>query len=671
MKKWIIFTALFCVFALPGVGSSEEKKKEKETSVTMEEVVVTATKTEEKRKDVPNTVIIMDEIDIQESPARSLGELLSNELGIDWRTRGNYGGAREEINIRGMEGNATQVLVNGVSINSPSFGSADVGRIPLNSIERIEVVKGSGSLLYGSGAMAGTINIITKRPKRDKVSFKANAGYGSEDTTIISAEQGMFIKGDFGYYFTASRLETDGFRDNSDLTHNDLSLKLVLDKGEALDISLYGDYIDREYGVPGVQPPEGTRDYFIRGEKFYNMDSATLLDRGGNEDGHVVLQIKSRPQDWLSWRLRGDYTNMENYNYSRYASNGTGQETWTTNEVLGTEANAHIKPFEGAGLLLGAEYKDYDWENEGINLDATGSQVSGTRATTNAGLHSTGTFAEAKYRPCTFFKALAGIRHEDHSEFGTENLPLYGLIFNPHENTALKFSHGKHFLAPTPNDLFWPGSGNPDLRPETGWHTDATLEQSIFENKMFITFSYFHWDVDDKIQWAPDATGAWTPQNLDRYKGDGWEIGMKLGPVNHMRFSMDYTYTEAREENPFVTRRASYTPEQQFKGNVAYWTDFGLTATAIFRYTSDRLYYGNNNSLITPLRTLESYWTTDVKVEQRLFEHWLLSLRGNNLFNKEYDTYAANFTNRTTRATTIEGYPGAGRSLFINLTYEY
>jgi len=671
MKKWILLSVILSSFVIPGFSHSEEKEKGREASVTMEEVVITATKTEEKRKDVPNTVIIMNEIDIQESPARSLGELLSNELGIDWRTRGNYGGAREEIQIRGMEANATQVFVNGVNINSPSFGTADVGRIPLNSIERIEVVKGSGSLLYGSGAMAGTVNIITKRPKRDKVSFKANAGYGSEDSYILSAEQGMFVKGDFGYYFTASRLETDGFRDNTDLTRNDISLKLVLDKGKALDISLYGDYIDREYGIPGVKPPEGTQDYFISGKKFYNRNSATLLDRGSNEDGHVVLQIKSRPEDWLSWRLRGDYTNMVNYNYSRYAFNGTGQETWTTNEVLGTEANVDIKPFEGAGLLLGAEYKDYDWENEGINLDATGSQVSGTRAITKAGLHSTGTFAEAKYRPCKFFKALAGIRHEDHSEFGTENLPLYGLIFNPHENTVLKFSHGKHFLAPTPNDLFWPGSGNPNLRPETGWHTDATLEQSLFENKMFITLSYFHWDVDDKIQWAPDATGAWTPQNLDSYKGDGWEIGMKLGPVNNMRFSLDYTYTDAREENQFVTRRASYTPEQQFKGNVVYWTDFGLTGTATVRTMSDRLSYGNNKGLITPLKTLDSYWTTDMKVEQRLFEHWLLSLKGNNLFNKEYDTYVGNFTNRTTRVTTMDGYPGAGRSLLFSITYEY
>ena len=106
----------------------------------MEEIVVTATKTKEERKNIPNAVIIMDKMDIQGSPANSLGELLANELGIDWRTYGNYEGAAQEIHIRGMGGDATQVFVNGVSINSPSLGAADVAKIPLNSIERIEVV---------------------------------------------------------------------------------------------------------------------------------------------------------------------------------------------------------------------------------------------------------------------------------------------------------------------------------------------------------------------------------------------------------------------------------------------------------------------------------------------------------------------------------------------------
>ena len=120
---------------------------------TMDEVVVTATKTDEQRRDVSNALILKDQYEITESPAQSIGELLANEPGIDWRTRGDYGGAAQEIRIRGMKADGTQVLVNGIVVNSPSLGTADVGKISLNTIEKIEVVKGAGSLLYGTGAL--------------------------------------------------------------------------------------------------------------------------------------------------------------------------------------------------------------------------------------------------------------------------------------------------------------------------------------------------------------------------------------------------------------------------------------------------------------------------------------------------------------------------------------
>ncbi|HUU39559.1 MAG TPA: TonB-dependent receptor, partial [Desulfatiglandales bacterium] len=469
MEKWMVLLFLF-VFALPQSSDAMENKKD---VVMLEEVVVTATKTEEKRKDVSNSVITINEIDIQESPAQSLGELLADEPGIDWRDQGDYGGAGEEIHIRGMSGNATQVLVNGINVNSPSLGIADVGRIPLNNIERIEVVKGSGSLLYGSGAMGGTVNIITKQPKKERIDFQFNSGYGSQNTYNLSAAQGMFLNENFGYYLSAARRETEGFRDNSDLTHNDLSLKLLLDKNDALNISFYGDYIDREFGLPGVKPSTGTKDYFVDGIKVYSNDAASLLNQGSDEDSHMALQIKGEPLDWLGYNLRSDYSSMENYNYLRYVGyfgDLPGSKSWTTNKVFGIEGNMNLIVLKDTTVLLGADYKDYDWENRGVNLDTAGEEVPGTEASTQADLHTNGTFAEFQYRPCKYFKALAGTRHEDHSTFGNENLPRYGLIFNPLEETTIKLSHGKHFRAPTPNDLFWPDDGftkgNPELRPE-------------------------------------------------------------------------------------------------------------------------------------------------------------------------------------------------------------
>jgi outer membrane cobalamin receptor len=691
MKRLIfIFSSAFLAL-FPLCLSAQDKE------LTLEGVVVTATKIPEKRKDIPNAVIIKDETDIQVSGAKTLGELLANELGIDWRTYGNYGGAAQEIHIRGMRGNAVQVFVNGVSVNSPSLGTADIGKIPLTNIERIEMVKGSGSLLYGSGAMGGTVNIITKRPNRDKMDLKVGAGYGSQHTYRLSAEHGMFFAGDFGYYLTTGRTETDGFRDNSYLKQNDISMKLILEKKDTIDISLYGDYIDRKYGQPGVKPPADTQDYYRDGIKFYNREAASLINNGEDEDGHIILEVKGKPIKWLGYNLKGHYTNMENYYYQRYASSGTGQKTWVTNEVLGTDGHLVIYPFEGAQLLLGGEYKDFNWKNEWYDLNASGSRI-GLKTKTKADLFTKGIFTESQYRPSKYLKVLAGFRYEDHSAFGSEGLPLFGLVINPFETTALKVNHGKHFLAPTPNDLYWPADpytkGNPDLKPETGWHTDVTLEQSFINDKIFVTMSYFHWNVNDKIQWEPDAQGVFSPINLGKYKADGIEIGTRVGPFYDLTLALSYTYTDAEEKNreytrqdygwpPFippdfryhmVKRRATYTPQHLFKGDLIYRSNFGLTVTATTRYMGNRIMYQTKYTTYpettTITHTLKSYWTADLKVEQRLFKHWVLSLSGTNLFNKDYDTYLGTFYDSTGNGV-ICGYPGAGRSVFLKLAYEF
>jgi len=677
MKRHLVISSLMALFVFPALCMAESGQKSDAPVETLDEVVVSATKTEEKRKDVPNAVIVIDEMQIEESPAKTLGELLANEPGIDWRTYGDYGGARGTIHIRGMEGNATQVRVNGVTVNSPSLGPADVSKIPLNSIERVEVVKGSGSVLYGSGAMAGTINIITKRPKREKTDLKVSAGYGTQSTYQVSAEQGMFAAGDVGYYLTANRYKTHGFRSNSDMSHNDASLKLVLDKGDLLNVSLYGDYIYPDFGRPDVQPPAVTQSYYLNGTELTNSESASLVDRGRDNDSHAVLNLNSRPADWVDLKLRGDYTYMDSFNYGRYVywGFGGGARTWVTNKVLGLEGDVDLRPFSGANLLIGSEYKHYDWENKNINLDAFGANEPDSTTHTDASLHTTGVYMEGQYRPCQYVKGLAGIRHEDHSVFGTEDLPRFGLIVNPLQHTALKINYGKHFLAPTPNDLYWPSdpytSGNPNLKPEKGWHLDAGVEQALFDKKMFLSLTYFNWDLKDKILWGPDSNWVWKPQNLDKAKAQGCEIGTKIGPFYDLTLALDYTYTDAEEENPYVTRRATYTPRDQFRGDLTYWTPFGLTATATVRYVGDRYYYGSDESITEPCNTLDAYITMDLRLEQRLFDHWLLSLQANNLFNKSYDTYFGSFTDQISGQTSTAAFPGAGRSIFFQVAYEF
>ena len=670
-KRMSISMALMFVTAVYSSAQAEDNT----VTTALDEVVVTATKTEEKLRDVPNSVIIKDFIDIEKSAANSVGELLANEPGIDWRTYGDYGGASEALQLRGMDADETQVLVNGVPINSPSLGSANVANIPLNSIERIEVIKGAGSLLYGSGAMAGTINITTKSPQRNIPTFKTQAGYGSDATYKLSAEHGMFV-GDVGYYITANHKGTDGERDNSKLNHNDVTLKLLYDKDELLSVSVYGQYMNRDFDKPGINPPDTSAPPNIS-YPFYNTEVASLVDYGEIDDRYLIFEIDSNPLKWLKVNVQTDFTDLESYDYMRYNYSGTGLETWVRNEVWGGEVNVELIPRKEFSLLVGTDYHNHDWSNKSIDLDTSGNKTSSF--SNKAQIHTKSSYTEAQFRPSKQFKFLAGIRHETHSTFGNINLPQYGIIYSPNDMTNIKINNGKHFKAPTPNDLFWPETafvrGNPNLDPQQGWHTDFTVEKILLDNKLMLTASYFDWDVKDKITWAPNPAfgNKWTPTNLNNSEGQGWEIGFQYNPSTKLSVSADYTYTDAEDTVQTGTRKAQHLARNKAKLNLLYHWDFGLIASATIRYTGERDYYRSLSDLNTTDK-IDSYITTDIKLEQSLYDNWKLALTVNNLFNKDYDTYVGNFSDSTYGATyTYEygRYPGAGLSAFFSIIYEY
>ncbi len=653
-----------------------------EATATLDEVVVTATKTTEKTKDVANTVIIKDALDLDDAPALGYGELLANEPGLDWRTYGNYGGAAQEIHIRGMGGEATQVFLNGINLNSPSLGSADFGRLPTNSVEKVEVVKGSGSLLYGTGAMGGTINLLSKNPRRDEPTFKATVGYGTEDTYELAAEQGMFITDNLGYYLTATTRETDGFRDNSDLEHYDLTGRILFDLPEKMQISFFSAYIDREYGVPGVKPPEGTATYLVNGTALYNDEAASLVNEGEDEDWHNVLEFKAGPRDDLTLTLRAEYSDTQGYHYQRYNYDASGQETWITNTSSGIESYVEWHPLERLTLLVGGQYRDIDNENKQVDLDDFSSRVPGSRSKITSGVYTRGGYIEAQYRAGDYLKMLAGMRYEHHSTAGSEAVPRFGLVINPLENTVIKLNHGKHFRSPTINDLFWPDTGftkgNTNLVAETGWHSEATIEH-VWQEKIMVSLTWFQADIDDKIAWAEDPAdpniinwgGYWKPSNVNKFESEGLEAGLTITPVDSLRVALSYTYLDAREEKaPGAWRQATNTAKNTFKAELGYLFSCGLHADLVVRYVDERPSAYATNGDTAAEHVLDSYWTTDVKISQNIGDHWRLALTAVNLFDKGFDTNSGDFYGAGLNVANCD-YPGATSSFFATASYEF
>jgi outer membrane cobalamin receptor len=376
---------------------------------------------------------------------------------------------------------------------------------------------------------------------------------------------------------------------------------------------------------------------------------------------------------------------MENENINRYnaggwtSAAGEGLKSLVENRTLEMEANVAMTPFAGVTVLAGWDYEDLDWSTESIDLNTEGEEEASTRITNGASIYTRGVYAEVQYRPFSILKMTAGIRNETHAAFGDESVPRFGVVANPGESTVIKISHGKHFKAPTPYDLFWPeddfARGNPNLEPQTGWHTDVSLEQELFDGGLFFEMSYFDWNVDGKIAWAPnpDFPGPWgdkwTPVNLTKTNGNGFEIGLNLAVMRNMKAAFSYTYTDAKEELASVSRNARYVPENQAKASMTWESGAGATAAATVRYTGKRLFYRSSED-VTPSDVFDAYTTVDLKAAYLFFEKWRVSVLAANILDETYDTYSEQFVDSGGNYTWGT-FPGAERSVVLSVAYEH
>ncbi len=501
----------------------------------------------------------------------------------------------------------------------------------------------------------------------------------------------MYVTDALGYYLTASRRETDGFRDNADGEQHDASVKLLYDRGKSFRASWYTLALERDFGVPGVQPPVGTAPYAVNGTTLYNGDSASLVNRGADHDLYSVVELKGSPASAFTLGLRGEYVDMESYYFSRNPmavfplAAGAGNESWVTNTVYGIEGTVEYRPTQAAVLLLGAQHRDYTYENEQGDLNAWGVPLSGSRIGEEHEVYTDGVYAELQYRLLPNLRALAGARHEEHSTFGDETLPRFGLAYEPLAGTTVKLSHGKHFKAPTMNDLYWPDSGwvkgNTDLKAETGWHSDIGVVQQALDKRLELGATWFQWDIDNKIAWAenPDYPSMvpgfnyWTPANVSESEARGVELAAAFKPAAGLRLGLAYTYTEAEEQSSAgLWRQALYVPEHMARADLALSCPVtGIDTTLTLRWVGDRPGYYALATDAEAKRELDAYWTADIKVSRRFQQHWLVSCQLNNIFDETYDTYLARFRDMTTNVTSRVGYPGAGRSVFAKLTYEF
>ncbi len=670
-KATVIISLVFLFLASPSVavGGSEEDLPYYE----FEDIVVTATRVEQSLSYIPLATDIITAADIRTMPVSNLGEAIRKVTGLDVKSYGTPGG-EAAVGIRGSASAQVLVLVNGYPVNSAATGNADLSEIPLGDVERVEVVKGPTSHLYGANALGGVINVITKTPP-DSLSISGDTSYGSYGTGLVHVGSGG-VFGELGYLLNLNLGNSDGFRDNSDYSSKDGLLTVSYRPLEGLELKGTLSYHGKEQGVPGPEPGEGITPKYGSGEV------TSVFDRQENRNfcGNVSVE----------WRVSEDLkSEMILYRENRKMDFLTRYDDWVSfppdtledrfryiNNVSGGGIQGEFKLSPSARLTGGAEVRrnSLDSSQKVINTRTDSTTVTEW----NPEADEYGLWIEGIFEPRRFVSFITGIRYDHHSEYGSELSPNLGIVVHLGQN-KLRFSSGRAYRAPSFNDLYWPTGGNPELSPEKGWSYEGGYERLISKD-LYAEVGLFNRNVRDMIAWAPTEGGIWQPQNRNRMSVIGAEAKF-TADFGGFSGSISYTWTDGEQTNTEViysdwmtgetktdeiSRRAAFIPRHQASVNLKYsFTPFELALNG--RLVGERRNYYPNYSA-SPAVTMDEvnlpdYFVLNAKFGVDLVGGLRLCVRFDNILDKKYFEQFGN-------TSSDRGYPMPPRSVSGGLSFE-
>ncbi len=637
----------------------------------VEGIVVTATRYPEKLQDIATATLVITKDEIEKIKPASLTEILQYAAGVEIKDYGTPGGVGS-LCIRGISSNGTLVLLNGQPLNSMLFGMADLSMIDINSIKRIEIVKGPCSALYGANALGGVINIIT-----DEFDYQKNSQL---KITAFPNQQNYFLKffvpaGNFGYYLEQTKSKAQGIRSNSDFSGYYLKNGLSYNKKRFktnLDFSLNL----RDHGVPGPMP---YIDSITPPPVFGDSQSTSLYDRQRDRIALSNLDISFVPGSRINLDLK-IYGNLYRIKYhTKYFWAAPVEE-----EYQWDVRTAGINFSTGYNLNQFKVISGFDFRYDSLN-SITESSLFG-KSVWDAAYHNIGYWIETRIEPIDFIKVHSSLRLDQNSGYGNFISPQLGIVYQLTERCFLKGSAGRAFRAPTFNDLYYPTGGNPDIKPEYGEAYELRAEISPRYN-LFTSLAIFMRNINDKIAWLPDNNGLWKPQNVDYVNIKGIEARINTRVSWFLKVALEGTYLLAQQENRELvysyydwladtshiefetkTRTAGFIPKYKFSTKLYFKFRHQWNLNIIGSYVGEQVnYYPNYEDyprIKMDTKTLNPYYIVDITAGKKFLKVWELSVGVKNLFNKEYATQFGN-------SIKDRNYPMPGRRIFGQIYFVY
>lgn len=624
MKPSILLAAASSLALLPCALQAQNTDRQGAENPDSDQIVVTANRTSRDIAQVGSSVTVVAEEEIVTRQASDVIDILRTVPGVTFNRNGGIGTA-SGVSIRGAQSDQTVVLIDGIKLNDPSSigGGFDFGPLLTGNIARVEVVRGSQSVLYGSQAIGGVVNMLTREPTDDLGVF-ARAEYGGRDTAeIVGNVSGKF--GPVAASFGGNYLTTDGistFNEARGGTEADgfeslgFNGKVLVDLTDNISLDLRSFYADGETQIDGFAPPTfafGDTNEVSRREDFvgYAGINAALLDgRFRNRLGFAFTDIARENVD-----LDSDFVTFD--------GNGENRRF----EYQGVfDAN------DNAQLVFGAEREESQFTASSFGAAPTIADVS---------LNSL--YGQVSVVPVNGLSLTGGVRYDDHETFGDKATLAANGAYTPNDGkTVVRASYGEGFKAPSLFQLF-SNFGNTALDAEQSESWDVGVTHSFLDGAAQVGVTYFNRDGSNEITFVgcfenplaacndPDAPRPFgTYDNIASVSADGWEFGVALQPAQGFDVSLNYSIIDAFDDTTGnrLPRRAKETASLVADYRTRRGFGFGATVLIV----------GDSFDDVANTRQNDGYFLADFRVSYGITDALELFGRIENVTDEEYET---------------------------------
>jgi len=629
---------------LPSASAQDIAMADQQETLEAPDVVISATKTPLSAKQVTSAVEVMTGEEMQQRKIRTVAEALRWAQGLAVFQTGGLG-TSVGVRMRGGTPQQTLVLIDGAIVNSATDGSYDFANLTSDNVERIEILRGSQSMLWGSDAMGGVINITTKRG-RDQPNVSAFAEYGSFNTI---REGGSLAgkKGPIDFSGSITRLDTAGF-------------SAINYRRGAAERDGYHNW-QGSLRVGADLPRDGRLEFSFRWlEGRVNFDGFAFNSATFASDPADVFAARSKSAQYI---YAGNYDQPITAWWSQKLTLSRATENLVSDGGV-VERNL----VTGAGGLIGFPFRSQigttsnrvEWQHNfqvGKPLSFTaGYQFREQRGDNRDLLTNTTVFAdkvtsshagfgEARLNLWDRVFGTAGIRQDEYNAFGSATTyRITGGYLHRETGTKLRGSYATGFRAPTINELFFPGFGNPNLQPEKSQALDAAIEQTLPGDRGTISVGYFWTRYRNLIVSAFDPAICTEPgsfgfcaQNVGLARAEGVEVSTKLKLyrdgrwVKNLDLQIQYTYAATRDFINGPDARLPRWPLHQISTVISYQPIESVKANLEGRYVGER--FGNvGNNFAT-----SSFVVWNLSASYDVTKFMQAYLRLDNIFNEKYE----------------------------------